>query len=442
MPELIIVSPNFPPVNTPDHQRVRQSLPWWHNLGWTVHVLAVDPAQLDAPQDPFLLELLPPEVEVERVCGLGLAWSRIPGFCSSGYRALKSIFRALVRVIGARNYTKEIVVYFSTTQFPVHVLIPTLKKKFPGITVVMDYQDPWVNDYYAEHPEITPPGGRLKYRLSSMLDAFFEPRVLRHIDGMTTVSPDYRRVLCQRYPWFSATPWQELPFGGASGDFERISKLEVEQTLFQPGDGNLHWVYVGRAGPYMETAVRSILRAIFRASAADEKLQKVRLHFIGTDYAPPGREKKSIQHIAEQEGMGERCVEYPARVPYSVALKCLMDADAIVMPGSNDSGYSASKLYPCILARRPLLAVFHNNSTVHRVIDETNAGTSIAFDSNNDVDSISQQIQLAWLEPGLWSITPDTDWESFEKYTDRAMTKRLSEFLDAVRTGRNPGCDR
>lgn len=76
------------------------------------------------------------------------------------------------------------------------------------------------------------------------------------------------------------------------------------------------------------------------------------------------------------------------------------------------------------------------------MIDETNAGTSIAFDSNNDVDSISQQIQQAWLEPGLWSITPDTDWESFEKYTDRAMTKRLSEFLDAVRTGRNPGCDR
>ena len=40
---VLIVSPHFPPVNAPDHQRVRMSLPYLGEFGWEGHVLAVVP---------------------------------------------------------------------------------------------------------------------------------------------------------------------------------------------------------------------------------------------------------------------------------------------------------------------------------------------------------------------------------------------------------------
>ena len=40
---VLIVSPHFPPVNAPDHQRVRMSLPYLGEFGWEGHVLTVAP---------------------------------------------------------------------------------------------------------------------------------------------------------------------------------------------------------------------------------------------------------------------------------------------------------------------------------------------------------------------------------------------------------------
>jgi hypothetical protein len=432
MPHLILVSPHFPPTNAPDHQRVRQSLPYWRELGWSVEVLAVVPEHTSAPLAPFLVSLIPGDVPVHRVNGLGLGWRMIPGLGILGYRVMLAIHRKLVNLVSQHPDNDHVVVYFSTTQFPVHNLIPRLKKEFPGLTVVMDFQDPWFSTWYAQNPHVVPPGGRLKFWLGNQLDRYFEKKVLGHIDGITTVSKDYRENICARLPWFRNVPWIELPFGGAEADFNRIRELGIKQQIFNAEDGNLHWVYVGRGGPYMEKSARAICRALKSRLAVDPVLQRVRMHFIGTDYAEARFARKELEYIANEEGVGDIFFEYPERVSYAIALQCLMDAHAILMPGSTDSAYSASKLYPCILARRPLLAVFHRNSPVHRILAETKAGTAVAFDNNDSTDQLASAITQAWLEPGFWQVVPDTDWAGFEQYTDRGMTRKLSEFLTAV----------
>jgi hypothetical protein len=432
LPHLILVSPHFPPLNVPDHQRVRQSLPYWEALGWEVEVVVVDPQQTTAPRDPFLESLLPPQVPVHTVRGLGLGWSRIPGLGSLGYRAMRAVYRALVTLLEQHQDMHDVVVYFSTTVFPIHIPIPALKKRFPGLTIVMDYQDPWFNPYYADNPQIVPPGGRFKYRISSLLDGYFERRVLKHVDGITMVSKSYREMLCARFPWFTTVPWLEIPFGGAAADFERIRQLETHQDIFDPLDGNIHWVHVGRGGPDMELAVRALCRALKSMQATLPDLQRVRLHFIGTDYAEAGRARKTLEPIAIEEGLQGAFTEYPGRVPYAIALRCLVDAGAIVMPGSTDAAYSASKLYPCILARRPLLAIFHRNSLVHKVLANTNAGIAVAFESDSTPDQLAAVIKAQWLVPTSWNKVPETDWAQFEQYTDRSMTSRLSAFLTSV----------
>ena len=57
------------------------------------------------------------------------------------------------------------------------------KQKF-NVPSVLDFQDPWVSDYYERHPERRPPGGRLKYGVSQWLARRLEPRtvVASHFD--------------------------------------------------------------------------------------------------------------------------------------------------------------------------------------------------------------------------------------------------------------------
>jgi hypothetical protein len=42
MKKVLIISPNFPPVNGADMHRIRQSLPYVRAWGWQPGVLAVD----------------------------------------------------------------------------------------------------------------------------------------------------------------------------------------------------------------------------------------------------------------------------------------------------------------------------------------------------------------------------------------------------------------
>ena len=153
------------------------------------------------------------------------------------------------------------------------------------------------------------------------------------------------------------------------------------------------------------------------------------MHFIGTDYATGGQARKTVEPLAMECGVHDLVDEQPHRVPYFEALQCLLDADGLLVTGSNDANYTASKIYPYILARKPLLAVFHERSSVVDVLRQTGAGTSVTFDDNGDVDTTAQRIDREWLRK--WpAVEPTTNWRRFEPYRARSMTKRICEVFD------------
>ena len=126
----------------------------------------------------------------------------------------------------------------------------------------MDYQDPWVNDYYREHSRITPPGGRIKYKIIDAMHRWSEPRVLKHCSGITSVSESYPKQLKARYPWLQKLPVLVQAFCGAKSDFERLNDARAENNNFDATDGTVHWVYVGVMVSMMEFSLRSFFRAL------------------------------------------------------------------------------------------------------------------------------------------------------------------------------------
>src|SRR5436305_9432596 len=142
---VLIVSPHFPPINAPDHQRIRMALPHLGEFGWDAHVLAVAAEDVEGFQDPDLVATLPADVPVTRVRAIPPQFTRKLGFGSLGLRSYWALKRAGTRLLQKKRFD---LVYFSTTIFRAMSLGPLWKRRL-GIPYVVDLQDPWVNDYYA-----------------------------------------------------------------------------------------------------------------------------------------------------------------------------------------------------------------------------------------------------------------------------------------------------
>jgi glycosyltransferase involved in cell wall biosynthesis len=422
--QVLIVSPHFPPVDLPDMHRVRISLPYFQEFGWKPTVLTVAPRFVEGSREPRFADQLATDTAVTRTSALPVRWTRKAGLGNLGLRAFPFLYSAGSRLFSRGAFD---LVYFSTTVFTSIPLGKLWKRRF-GIPFVVDMQDPWVNDYYDRHPSVEKPP---KYRIANSLHHILEPWSMPAADGLISVSAAYIEALAERYPALRRKPSMVLPFGAAPRDFEGVRQDPQPNGFFDPADGQIHAVYIGRGGQDMWTALGLLFSALKTGlNESPELFQRIRMHFLGTDYAPAGRSRKSIEPLAESLGVAEYVREHPERVPYFEALQVLRDAHMLLLPGSDDPQYTPSKLYPYILAGKPLLAILHESSGACDVMRSTNAGAVVAFGRSKDQ---SGGLYRTWREIlGHLNHPPQTDWWAFEKFTAREMTRRQCELFDRV----------
>ena len=163
------------------------------------------------------------------------------------------------------------------------------------------------------------------------------------------------------------------------------------------------------------------------ASGGPEWAARVRLHFIGTAYA--GGEK-TVEPIAARFGLGEAVREFPQRIGYFEVLRCLRDAVGLLLPGSDDPGYTASKMYPCLLAGKPLLAVLHRASGAVGVARNAEAAEAVTFDgSDGEEGALAAAVATAWerlLDGPSWASRAAVA----QKFSPAVMTGRLVAGFD------------
>jgi hypothetical protein len=114
------------------------------------------------------------------------------------------------------------------------------------------------------------------------------------------------------------------------------------------------------------------------------------------------------------------------------AIQIVLDSDALVVVGSEAPHYTASKIFPYILAAKPLLAVFHEDSSAVKLLEETRAGRAVTFSATRPplemVAEIEAELRALLTAPA--GSRPPTDWKKFEPFTARAVTARLAEVLN------------
>jgi len=423
MHTVLVVSPHFPPINAPDMQRVRMSLPYFEQFGWQPLTLAVHAADTEGVRDPLLEATLPKKAFVHSVHALPVRLTRRIGVGTLALRALPFLYLAGSTLI--RRHAVSLV-YFSTTLFPVMALGRIWRSRY-GVPFVLDMQDPWFNDYYERNPGVSRPP---KYWLAQNLHRSLEAWTMCATDGLIAVSATYIHTLHERYPLLAERPALTLPFGADIADQDVVRAHPQPNRFFQPGDGLIHAAYVGRLGPAMVPALQMILHAVREGLARSPQLfGRLRLHFIGTDYATDARARKTAEPLAQTLGIAACVAEHTGRIPYFEALHLLHEADMLIVPGSDDPGYTASKIYPYILAQRPLLAVVHAASSVVTVLRETGAGEVVTLNPHTTAMHLSQVMEqmLARLP-----YTPVVNWQLFEPYTAIEMTRQQCALFDQV----------
>jgi hypothetical protein len=423
MKSVLIVSPHFPPINAADHQRVRMAIPFLEGMGWRPTVLAVDPQFVEAPRDEWLLKTLPPELEVVRVRALPVALTKRIGMSTLAFRCRRFLRESGDELLCGRKFD---LVYFSTTQMGVHRLGLRWKRRF-GVPFALDLQDPWVNDYYRRHPEVTPPGGRVKYAVSQFAARVDEPRCLAAASAVTAVSGRYIDDIADRMPEVDRGKFHVIPFGAAERDFETAVRHPVSQSHIDFSDGLEHWVAVGRGGDDMRPALVELFRAFATLLTMNPaRFERVRMHFLGTDYAAGDRARKTVAPVAEEIGVGQYVSEQPHRIPYSEALACLVKASLLLVIGSNDPGYNPSKVAPYLMSGRPVLAILHSASPAAAVVEQaggachrlTNAGAT-------DSDSLAALLDRPLTSP----VRRDG---ALMDLTAEAMTRRLVDVFASI----------
>jgi hypothetical protein len=401
-------------------QRVRMSLPYIKEFNWEAEVVACHPRYYEGSIDELLLDTIPKETKIHYVNALSKKYTSKLGL---GSLALRSLWFYKKKVNQLLKENKFDLIYFSTTQFPVCILGSYWKKKF-DIPYVIDMQDPWHSNYYQDKPKNERPA---KYWFSYRLNKYLEPIAMKKVDGIIAVSEQYHKDLTSRY--HLNIPCATITFGA----FERDIDIARENVQKYPSvikkSNKIEVGYIGRGGYDMQNAIKVLFAALKKGKKQEpEYYNQFKLNFLGTSYAPKGMGKKTIAPLANKFDLDDMVNEETDRLPFYQTINSLADFDILFICGSNDPKYTASKIYPYLLLEKPLLAIFHEESSVVNILKACSNATVVTF---QDTEEIQFEKILTFFK-NYTQISYNLNRENFSPYTAKEMTRKQCELFKHV----------
>ena len=429
-----MVTPHFPPDSSAATHRVRLLAPHLARYGWEPTVVTVEPRDYEGRLEPALLDLVPAHLRVIRCRAWPAHWTRRLGIGDLGLRAIGGLQRACVELLQHERFDALFITIYPT--YPA-LLGPLLKRRF-HVPFVLDYQDPWVGAW----GQTAGPGanGRpdLKSRLTRTVATRLEPVAVRAADAITAVSARIYADVIARNPAARTVPCEEIPIGGAPLDFEHLRMLPRGNRYFDAADGRIHLCAVGTLLPRGIETLRAFLGAVARLrDRHPDVYARLRLRFFGTSNQTAPEAARRVLPVAREIGVADCVEEIPARIDYLDALTVLMHASAILLLGSSEPHYTASKLYPALLARRPLLALYHEASSVVTILRTAARSPAVRLITYSDTAPVHERIEsiaaalTALLEAPAYDPAA-VDFDALDAYSAEALAQRLARVLHRV----------
>ncbi len=425
MRTVLLVSLNFPPSQLAGVHRARHLAKHLPKFGWRPIVVAVDERFHKEPPDTCLGRLVPDRTEVHRISAIPPGATAWFGIGDLALRAMVQLARKLDELIGKH---RPDVVFITGAPFYQMLLGGRVRSR--GARVVLDFQDPWVSTEGATRPRWSKAGAA--HRLAVAL----EPRAVRHAHLITSVSEIQNEQMAERYPWLDRSRMAAIPIGGDPEDFDALRADPSASMQIQLEPDRIHLSYVGTFLPRAGPLVRVLLRAVHALKKSDPDLaSRLLLNFVGTSNQPGDVTSYRVRPLAEEVGVAELVREVPQRIPFLQALAVLAQSNGLLLIGSDEPHYTASKIYPALMSGRPFLSLFHHASSAHAILSAAGGGRSVAFEHPHELEALvgplAEALRILALHPEqLGRVDP----AAYAPYTAAAVTRRFAEVFDGLVT--------
>ena len=422
--QLLILSPYFPPSTLAGVHRARHLAKHLPAFGWKPVVVCVDEKYHEERLDPDLAALVPKDVETAKVKALPAKLSRRVGIGDIGLRAFKNLRHKLFDLLETRPVAAVLI---TGAPFYPMLLASEIKRRF-DTPVVLDFQDPWVSSWGKNQHMFS------KAEIVHQLAKLLEPRALRNANFITSVSAVQNDEMAARYPWLDRSRMAAIPIGGDKDDFNPLARKLRTEKCVHLDQSFINVSYVGTFLPRSGPLVRTLFGAFARLRSAEPELAaRIRLNFIGTSNQPNDGSTFRVRPIAEERGIANFVREVPQRIPYLQALEVLAASNGLLLIGSDEPHYTASKIYPALMSGKPFLSVFHCASSAHAVLSAAGGGRARAFSDLSELaaleSSLTEDLRTLALNPESFGIPDRNEYRAYEA---RAVAGQFASILELV----------
>ena len=421
MRRVLVLSPHWPPADIADMHRVRMTVGHYAECGWDPVVLTVRAEDTGRLMDETLVHMAPKNVRLEVVKVPPNPVFQAAKVRAIGVRGAGPLYRAGAALLERERFD---LVFISTASFPLMHLGARWKAEF-GVPFVLDFQDPW-----ATYPE----SGKVYFRKGlrhSLMRAWHrrqEGRTLPHADGLMAVSQVYIDLLSDAYPPVAGKPSLVSPFGFSRADFAAArahgAVLPALQALKDAGHPVC--LFAGRVAPTMERTLARLFDLI-AASRGKKPFERLRWLFLGTGYSA-GTSEQLATKLAREAGISDLVTEVPDRVSLIHAWATTLAADVHLVMGSEDAGYTPSKLNALLSLPQPLLCAAPAGSPAMSAVSHMDTVLTVPLETATDPAVFAAR--LAALMDGKGDYAPRMT--AAEAYEAAACAARDCALFDRV----------
>ena len=306
--------------------------------------------------------------------------------------------RAAAHIVRQRRIDAVII---TVPPFSSVMLAKGLRRRFPNLTIVLDFRDEWLNTTLQLVSLNASPRARLVAERT-------EREAVLAATAVVAVTESAREVIRARYPDQPAAKFVSIS-NGYDGALPTTPAIPAPWAA-----GPVVLTYLGSV--YRSTEPSTFVEAVLGLPA--DLRARLRVRFVGHF------EKAVYRETLLRLGT---TVEIIGFLPQAEAL-CLLEATDYVLLLSHDPVNVSAKFYDYLCAGKPILAAVHPAGDVRRRLEETRAGL---WADIRDTSAIRALLTAA-IEQGP-TYTPDH--QAIARYHRQPLARRYADLLREITPG-------
>ncbi|QCR22165.1 glycosyltransferase family 4 protein [Pontibacter sp. SGAir0037] len=406
MKNLLIIYPHWPPSNLAGVHRPRLISNFVSEFGWHPIVLTVLPGYYEEVPDQDIAKTVADNVEVIYTKAFKLTTPRLIG--DIGLRAFTFLYKEALKLIRERQID---FVWIPIPSFYTALMGRILHER-TSVPYGIDYIDPWIRDIHNRK--------NWRSKLSLQIAKILEPIAVKKASLLSGVSEAYYKPVRDRNFKNKEIEHIGMPYGFDPHDHEIV----VDNILFPWSDiPDCHpLVYAGAFLPNSHLFIKAMFSAVSKMVKNGAWDSRKHFYFLGTGFY----DGKSIADYAKEYGIQYLVHEFRERFPFLHVLNYLSAAYAVMTIGSTEKHYTASKIFQALLSKKPVLAVFHEESSAVCLLKECKAlrflveyNPSISFSELEG--EFTKRLQFLFENKVVW----EPDLSNLEQYSSKNSAKLL-----------------